>query len=232
MHKTSIEWVINPDNKKGYVCNPVRGHCLHDCPYCYMGDIRRRFKKSDEMSIHPGELELIRKLKKPSTIFVGSSYDIWGSWVPRRWLDMILFHAAVYNQHTYLFLTKNPTRYLDTSYTPNCWLGTSTDTAAHANIYTTILHTVQHHYKFISAEPLLEDISDFVKFDSLSWLIIGSLNKNGRAVRPERGGTKREWVFKLIKLSEKYHVPIFIKSELYKLYPDLPYVKMLPYLSK
>jgi len=35
MHRSKIEWVLNPDNKTlGWVWNPITG-CLNGCPYCY-----------------------------------------------------------------------------------------------------------------------------------------------------------------------------------------------------
>jgi len=35
MHRSKIEWVLNPDNKTlGWIWNPITG-CLNSCPYCY-----------------------------------------------------------------------------------------------------------------------------------------------------------------------------------------------------
>jgi len=48
MHRSKIEWVLNPDNKTlGWVWNPLTG-CLNGCPYCYArrlanGRLRERY---------------------------------------------------------------------------------------------------------------------------------------------------------------------------------------------
>lgn len=68
--------------------------------------------------------------------------------------------------------------------------------------------------------------------DNLKWIIIGSLNQNGKPVHPDNGGTRKEWVLSLIEQADKYKIPVFIKSEMYKLYTDLPQRQELPYLNK
>lgn len=50
MHRSKIEWVLNPDNKTlGWVWNPITG-CLNGCQYCYArklanGRLRERYCK-------------------------------------------------------------------------------------------------------------------------------------------------------------------------------------------
>lgn len=47
MHRSKIEWVLNPDNKTlGWVWNPITG-CLNGCEYCYARKLANgRLKKS------------------------------------------------------------------------------------------------------------------------------------------------------------------------------------------
>lgn len=52
MHRSKIEWVLNPDNKTlGWVWNPITG-CLNNCPYCYArklanGRLKSRYLAND-----------------------------------------------------------------------------------------------------------------------------------------------------------------------------------------
>jgi protein gp37 len=49
---------------------------------------------------------------KPQTVFVGSMGDLFGDWVPDEWVEAVFVACAKAPQHTYVFLTKNPKRYL------------------------------------------------------------------------------------------------------------------------
>jgi len=234
MQHTNIEWVINPDGSRGYTSNPVKGKCLHGCPYCYAEQIRKHYKWPEKMSYHIEELDEIEKLKKRSTIFVGSMHDIFGEWVPQVVIDNIAM-LANYCPHTLLFLTKNPTRYLtviDGYLHKSMWLGV-TMTYDNSKLQGEI-RDLYHFYQsqvnvYVSFEPLLGEIGHLPLCD---WAIIGCLNRNGRPVSPDRGGTKKEWVLNLIEALDNAQVPIFIKDALYRLYPDLPQRRELSYLRK
>ena len=236
MNHTKIEWVKNPDLTQGFTANPIRGKCLHNCHYCYAWSIYKRYGGRENMTWHPKVLEKIEQYKKPSTIFMGSMYDLFGDWVLKEYLLDIYKMVQKCQQHTFLFLTKNPTRYYllseNNSFPTNCWFGITTDTANMAGTFTDNLCFMAGTYKYVSAEPLLEDISPYMDFDYIDWLIIGSLNKNGRAIPPKKGGTHKEWVLSLIEQADKYKIPIFIKDELLLLYPDLPKRKEIPYLKR
>ena len=53
------------------------------------------------------------------------------------------------------------------------------------------------------------------------WIIVGSQTN---PYKPP----KREWVEGIIKSAKKLNVPIFLKDNLYKAYPDLPVLKNFP----
>ena len=221
INKTSIEWVVNPDGTQGYTWNPVTG-CLNSCPYCYARKIANRFQGDFKPKFHPERLNEPLKIKKPSTIFVGSMADMFGNWVEHIWIEQILDITRKCQQHRFLFLTKNPNRYESFLIPPNSWVGytaTSTreccfDFRGKGNFY-------------LSAEPLLGKV--YIK-DNLRWVIIGALNSNGKPVLPDKGGTRKEWVISLLCEADKYKIPVFIKDSLCELYPDLPRRREIPYL--
>ena len=83
--------------------NPISGRCIYSCSYCYM----RRFKLS---AIHLKEEELKIDLGSGRTIFVGSSTDMFGANVPKKWISAVLERCRDHD-NTYLFQTKNPWRF-------------------------------------------------------------------------------------------------------------------------
>ena len=83
--------------------NPVRG-CLHDCVYCYVKALRG-YDTTPRLS----EKALHENLGNGNYIFVGSTSDMFGSWVPDAWILAVLDKCRGH-ENTYLFQTKNPVR--------------------------------------------------------------------------------------------------------------------------
>jgi len=84
--------------------NPIRG-CRHDCSYCYV----RRLRGYD-MTPRLSEKALAENLGNGNTIFVGSTADMFGSWVPKEWIFRVLGKCLDFSGNIYLFQTKNPAR--------------------------------------------------------------------------------------------------------------------------
>lgn len=233
--RTEIAWVKNPSDKQGYGANPIRGKCKHNCDYCYAERQRKRLNQPAKISWHSNVLTDIEKLKRPATIFIGSMYDIFGAWIDSEWIETIFETVARCPQHTFLFLTKNPDRYFLFENIPNVWLGATVSIANHADPFSGTLQMIPHENIFISTEPLLQDIAEYIDYDGIKWIIIGTLNKSGRPVHADKGGTKLEWIINLTNQAIKHGIPIFMKNECYVLYPELTgmfgQLKALPYLE-
>ena len=217
MNKTTIEWVVNPDGTQGYTWNPITG-CLNSCLYCYARKIANRFQGNFKPTFHEKRINDIFKLRKPSTVFVGSMSDTLGEWVELEWIDMILQVTKIFPEHRFLFLTKNPNRYTKLKFPDNCFKG-QTITGGRIKNFSFVFTGTD----FISAEPLLEEL--YLPEDQLKWLIIGALSVNGK---PQT--TKKEWILSLIEQADSKRIPVFIKNSLYELYPELPKRRDLPYL--
>lgn len=89
--------------------NPIRGRCLHDCSYCSLKSIAKRFNHPQE-PIHLVESELKTNLGKGKTIFVGSSCDLFARDIPDIWVSRVLKHCLDYPKNTYIFQSKDPER--------------------------------------------------------------------------------------------------------------------------
>lgn len=66
-----------------------------------------------------------KKLKKPSRILVVSMGDLFGEFIPDKWINKVLEVVKKCPQHTFLFLTKNPNRYYSFKFPDNTWIGAS-----------------------------------------------------------------------------------------------------------
>ena len=216
--------------------NPVTG-CLHGCEYCYAIKIAERFGSKTggshltalidpveidgrsqpypcgfEPTFHKYRLNIPAEWKEPKTIFVCSMADLFGSWVPDEWIKEVFDACLKTPRHTYLFLTKNPGRYIELAGKgllpdrKNFWYGSTVDHADQPFFYAAGFNT------FVSVEPILEDfqIESEEPACHVDWVIIGA--ETGR--RKDRVIPKKEWITKFVDLCAKTGTPLFMKESL------------------
>lgn len=103
------EWVTD-------TWNPLAGECPHKCPYCSTHKLAQRWeavKKKYSGSIRIDD-SIYKNLKgKEKTIFVVGQNDLFANEVPNHIIYSILERCMCWNQHTYLFQSKNPARFFD-----------------------------------------------------------------------------------------------------------------------
>lgn len=88
--------------------NAIKGHCIHDCRYCFM----KRWGSGSFKPLHFDNSELKTDLGSGNFIFVGSSTDDFAEGVPSEWIIKMLDHCDKY-ENRYLFQSKNPARFLE-----------------------------------------------------------------------------------------------------------------------
>lgn len=194
--------------------NPISG-CRHLCDYCYMERMEKRFPGTMEPKFKPEYIDrflVSKKVKAGDKVFVGSSGDMWGEWVPDRWINPVLSLTDARQDVTFQFLTKNPEAYrrwkLDQ---PNCWYGTSVDgtPVTSRNLDLLIRSTPKAKVRFVSFEPIIEEIPLNViktKLFLLDWIIIGADSNKGAKKPP------LEWAERLINATRTYNIPVFVKD--------------------
>jgi protein gp37 len=180
------------------------------CWYCYL----QRFQDkgfSYEPTFKENKLQEPYHIK-PSKIFVGSSGDTFGDWVPTEWIDRVIKVMCENPQHTFQSLTKNPKRYSEFKFPQNVWLGTTVDCNAGLDRIHHLVSSNEKNIKFVSFEPLLEDVGENVCLDKVNWIIIGSMTyvEGKKTIYP-----KKEWVQKLIEQAREKSIPIFLKDNLH-----------------
>ena len=239
MNKTKIDWATMS-------WNPVTG-CRHGCPYCYARRTAHRFDAGREdptplagglhvlpekikatpypygfePTLHRYRLNQPERTAEPQTVFVCSMAELFGCWVPTSWIVEVLDACREAPQHRYLFLTKNPARYLELDHLAllphenNFWYGSTV-----ADMDASAMYVMQgvNINSFWSMEPLLGPV-DMAAAEGLpQWVILGAETGN----RPDKVIPAREWVDNIVAFCAENEIPVFFKENLLEHFPDLP----------
>lgn len=165
-----------------------------------------------EPTLHRYRLGEPARKKQPRNIFVGSMTDLFGAWVPREWNKAVYDACRAAPQHNYLFLTKNPRRYIELGEraellsAPNIWYGTSITGHEPEKVRTL---AELFYNTFLSIEPLLSDVGE-LHLAGVDWVIIGAETGNRKGkVTPGRA-----WIENIVAACRAEHVPVFMKDSL------------------
>jgi protein gp37 len=188
MAESSIEWTE-------HTWNPVTG-CTKvspGCKHCYAETMSRRLKAMGapgyengfELTLHPARLEQPLRRKAPTTYFVNSMSDLFHEGVPDRFVERVLDVCRRTPQHTYQVLTKRAERlpefFADRKCPPNVWLGVSVEDRKYGVPRIAHLRRVRAEVRFLSVEPLLEDVGK-LNLRGIHWVIVGG--ESGGKARP------------------------------------------------
>ena len=221
---SSIEWTDE-------TWNPVTG-CTRvspGCDNCYMFALYPRLRgmsvrgyeaSPDDVQLLPERLGAPMKWKTARHVFVNSMSDVFHPQVPYEFvyeIFRVMEEAARLKNHVFQVLTKRPgravgwwDRYQDhfpDGWPPNVWIGTSVESQKYAPRIT-VLERIPAHVRFVSAEPLLEqiDLKPWLERGALNWVIVGG--ESGRHARP----MKLDWVRQLRDQTNESGVDFFLKQ--------------------
>ena len=203
--------------------NPVRG-CTQispGCANCYAKTFAERFRGVPGHPFEQGfDLRLVpEKLREPfkwagsRRIFVNSMSDLFHPGVPDGFIGKVTGVMRAAGWHIYQVLTKRPERMSkllrgslsDAAKARHIWWGVSVENRRHGLPRIDRLRESHAAMKFLSIEPLLEDLGDF-DLSGIDWVIVGG--ESGPGARP----LKREWVVRVRDLCAAAGVPFFFKQ--------------------
>jgi protein gp37 len=135
--------------------------------------------------------------------------DLFHKDIPDAFIDRVFESISKTPQHTYQILTKRSERlpqYFATRAVPdNVWLGVSVENRKHGKPRIDDLRRVQATIRFLSIEPLLEDLGKLDLRD-IHWVIVGG--ESGAKARPMRA----EWARSVKEQCEEAGVAYFFKQ--------------------
>ena len=207
-----IEWTEQTWNPSTG-CTKISPGCKH----CYAETMARRlqamgvsgYDNGFRISLMPDRLKQPLLRRKPTIYFVNSMSDLFHEEIPDKFLNQVFSVIQETPHHTYQILTKRSQRmrqYFEENTVPgNVWLGVSVENREHGIPRIEDLCNIEHSIRFISAEPLLEDLGK-IPLDGIHWMIVGG--ESGPHARP----MKPEWVEKLRNQAENNNVAFFFKQ--------------------
>jgi protein gp37 len=223
MGETKITWATTSWNPVTG-CTPISPGCEN----CYAQRMAKRlqgmgqkgYEDGFRITLHEDRLEQPLRWKKPRTIFVCSMGDLFHKDVPFAWIESVFYKimlAANTNNHTFLILTKRPRRMRDffehteaRHWTPNLhenvWLGVTAENQARWDDRVAVLLSIPAAHRFVSIEPMLEQVAVEKHVHALDWVIVGG--ESGPGARPIR----RDWARDVLQQCDVADVPFHLKQ--------------------
>ena len=177
--QTSIEWTE-------MTWNPTTG-CTKvspGCKYCYAEVMAHRLKAMNmpgyenefKLTLQPERIGHPLKRKKPTIYFVNSMSDLFHEDIPDEYLDKVFSMIEQTPHHTYQILTKRAERLTDyfryRICPDNVWLGVSVEDRKYGLPRISYLRQIDAKIRFLSIEPLLEDLG-YIDLTDIHWVIAG-----------------------------------------------------------
>jgi len=214
--QSTIEWT-------DATWNPVRG-CTKvspGCKHCYAERFAERFRgvpghpfeQGFDLRLVPEKLTDPLRWKSPRMIFVNSMSDLFHEGVPDEYIEAVARVMVSANWHTFQILTKRSVRLRDLLQTKlkfaatqkNIWWGVSVEDKRYGLPRISHLRGSGATMKFLSVEPLLEDLGQ-VNLKSIDWMIVGG--ESGPGARP----IEARWVRSLRAQCREFDVKFFFKQ--------------------
>jgi protein gp37 len=146
-------------------------------------------------------------------VFVNSMSDLLHPGVPDDYIEKVARVMMAANWHTYQVLTKRASRLKSllrgklktAAIAPNIWWGVSVENRVHGLPRINFLRDSGATVKFLSCEPLLEDLGT-ISLAGIDWVIVGG--ESGPGARPMH----RAWVEGIRRQCLKSRVAFFFKQ--------------------
>ncbi len=209
---SKIEWTEQTWNPT-VGCSKISPGCKH----CYAEKMAHRlqamgmrgYENGFGLSLMPERLAEPLERRKPTIYFVNSMSDLFHEEVPFEYIDRVFDVMKRAHQHTFQVLTKRAERMADycrgKTIPPNVWLGVSVEDRKHGLPRIKLLRGIDVMVRFLSVEPLLEDLGK-PDLRGIHWVIVGG--ESGSKARP----MQRQWVDGVKRQCDKYDVPFFFKQ--------------------
>lgn len=142
--------------------------------------------------------------KNTNMVFVNSMSDTFHKDVSDAYIYSLLQAISMYKHCNFQVLTKRAERITNFVYPDNVWLGVTVENSKHKDRID-YLRKTNAKIKFLSCEPLLEDLGE-LDLTGIDWVIVGG--ESGNNARP----CKAEWVRNILIQCKENNIPFFFKQ--------------------
>ncbi|NOT26822.1 MAG: phage Gp37/Gp68 family protein [Acidobacteria bacterium] len=203
--------------------NPVRG-CTKvspGCKHCYAETFAERFRgvpghpfqDGFDLRLVPEKLDQPLRWQRPRKIFVNSMSDLFHEGIPVDYIARVGDVMRRASWHVFQVLTKRHQRMQALlngelawmADLPNVAYGVSVEDRRHGLPRLQALKATPAQIRFLSIEPLLEDLGA-LELDGIAWVIVGG--ESGPRSRP----MLRAWVVQIRRACRAQRVPFFFKQ--------------------
>jgi protein gp37 len=203
--------------------NPVRG-CTKvspGCKHCYAETFSERFRgvprhpyeQGFDLRLVPAKVTEPLRWASPKIVFVNSMSDLFHEAVPEAYVEQVMRVMEIADWHTYQVLTKRAHRMRDllrgrfafAAHLSHVWWGVSVENRKHGLPRIDALRGTPAAVRFLSIEPLLEDLGH-INLDGIHWVIVGG--ESGAGARP----MEQAWVVNIREQCREANVPFFFKQ--------------------
>jgi protein gp37 len=187
------------------------------CKNCYAETMARRLKamgargyeKGFRLNLMPERLGEPLDRRKATVYFVNSMSDLFHEKVPFDYIERVFEVMKKAPQHTFQVLTKRAERMAEfcegMTVPSNIWLGVSVENRKYGLPRIPVLRGINVPVRFLSIEPLLEDLGSF-DLTGIQWAIVGG--ESGVKARP----MKPVWVDGIKRQCDEAGVKFFFKQ--------------------
>ena len=187
------------------------------CKNCYAETMAKRlramgmrgYENGFRLTLIPERLAEPIERRKPTVYFVNSMSDLFHEKVPFDYICQVFDVMMRARQHTFQVLTKRAERMAEfcrgVAVPPNVWLGGSVENRKHGVPRIGVLRGVDARVRFLSVEPLLEDLGG-LDLAGIHWVIVGG--ESGWKARP----MKPAWVESVKRQCDEARVAFFFKQ--------------------
>lgn len=209
---SKIEWTEQTWNPV-VGCTKISAGCKH----CYAETLARRlqamgtagYENGFALTLLPHRLVEPLRRKKPTIYFVNSMSDLFHEGVPDAYIEQVVDVMSRTPQHSYQVLTKRGARmarfFRNRTVPDNVWLGVSVENRRHGVPRIDHLRTIKARIRFLSVEPLLEDVGK-LDLSKIHWVIVGG--ESGPKARP----MAPEWAESVRLQCHEQNVAFFFKQ--------------------
>ena len=210
--QSKIEWTEQTWNPT-IGCTKLSPGCKH----CYAETMAKRlhgmgmrgYENGFQLNLMPERLSEPLERRKPTVYFVNSMSDLFHEKVPFEYIRRVFDVMAEAKQHTFQVLTKRAARMAKfcrgIEVPPNVWLGVSVENRKYGVPRIDVLREIDVFIRFLSVEPLLEDLGE-IDLTDIQWVIVGG--ESGRKARP----MSPEWVDGIKRQCDRDDVAFFFKQ--------------------